>query len=358
MDKDNSTTHSRKRERGDKKTQEFSSKKALPFILLSLLFGIFIFFAAMIQNTIGFENAYVAATNFLNPQVDKLSSDNGRTNVLIMGRAGGEHEGKDLTDTIIVASVSLDEPDITLISIPRDLWIPEIRAKVNSAFYWGNQKDSDGGIPFAESTIEKVMGVPIHYALIIDFSAFKELVDAVDGVEVDVDRSFTDDLYPIAGKENDLCDGDVTFACRYEVISFAEGKQAMDGETALKFVRSRHSEGDEGTDTARSARQQKIIGALKKKTMSPQVYLNPNRVLSIFGVMKNSVEADMDAASGAILARKMLDAGDNIEQHLIPENLFINPPISRAYDLQYVFIPRAGNGVWTEIKSWVEGILF
>jgi LCP family protein required for cell wall assembly len=334
------------------KGPDISAKKVFPLILLAFLAGILIFIGLMVQNTVGLKNTYILASNFITAPVENVVSDNGRTNILIMGKAGGEHEGTDLTDTMILASVQLGKPTISLTSIPRDLWIPEIRAKVNSAYYWGNQR-SEGGIPFAKSTVEKVVGVPIQYGLVIDFSAFKDIVDAIGGIEVNVERPFTDQRYPIEGRENDLCDGDPLFACRYETLSFDAGAQKMDGDTALKFVRSRMAEGDEGTDQAREARQQKVIGAIKSKVMSPKVFLNPRRVIAVFDIVQNSVETDINIQTAAVLARKAVDAGESIKQYLIPDALLVNPPINKTYDSQYVFIPKAGNGNWKDVHAWV-----
>ncbi len=322
-----------------------------------ILVGILVYVGSIIQGTVGFRNAYLAVLNFLSPKIENVASVNGRTNILIMGKAGGVHEGSDLTDTMIVASVSLGKPSVSLVSIPRDLWIPEIRAKVNSAYYWGTQRE-EGGIPYAKSIAEKIIGAPIHYGLVINFSAFRDIVDAIGGIEINVDRGFTDKLYPIEGKGNDPCGGDPSFACRYETVTFNPGQQNMNGETALKFVRSRMAEGEEGTDTAREARQQKVIGEIKAEVLSPRVYLNPTRILAVFNVFKNSSETDINPVSGAVIVRIVFDAGSLVHQFLVPDELLIHPPTSKLYDGQYVFIPKAGNGVWTEIKAWaLEGPL-
>ncbi|KKR69912.1 MAG: Cell envelope-related transcriptional attenuator [Candidatus Woesebacteria bacterium GW2011_GWA2_40_7b] len=296
--------------------------------------------------------------------MNKLNSQNGRTNILVMGKAGGSHEGPDLTDTMLLISVGLNKPNITIVSLPRDLWIPEIRAKINSAYYWGKNgspyldvSEMGGGISFSKIIAGEVVGQTIQYGVIIDFSAFKDVVDALGGIRVDVSQSFTDNLYPIAGRENDTCGGDATFACRYRTVTFDAGSQIMNGDTALIFVRSRHAEGDEGTDTAREARQQKVIEAIKKKITSPLVFLSPKVELAMIRVLKKYVETDIDSTSAAIIARKVINGSKSINQFLIPQELLFNPPISKIYDNQYVFIPKAGNGKWVEIQKWVSKVL-
>lgn len=289
-------------------------------------------------------------SGFLFPKNSDIVNFNGRTNLLVMGIGGTEHTGGDLTDTMIVASTSIEGKSVSMISIPRDLWMPDIRAKINSAYHYG-------GVPMAKEETEKVIGAPIHFTVLVDFSGFKDVIDAMGGIEVNVERAFTDNLYPIEGRENDLCGGDRTYKCRYESITFNQGTQIMDGKTALKFVRSRHAEGDEGTDTAREARQQKVLDAIKTKILSSSTIFNPVKDIAIFNVVKNSVKTDIDGKSLAILARVIFSSRNSIKNELIPENLLFNPPISRTYDYQYVFIPKSGNGKWGEINSWFSSTL-
>ncbi len=322
-------------------------------ILLSLLFLILVFVgivAVNISKTIGLNNFYSFINNFVNAPIGKLANQNGRTNILVMGIGGKDHEGGDLTDTMIFVSLGLTKPEIVMISIPRDIWIPTIRAKVNSAYHYG-------GLTMAKNSVQEVLGVPVNYGVVLDFSAFKDIVDLLGGVSVNVEHSFIDPLYPIAGRENDLCNGDKLFKCRYESITFSEGDQIMNGETALKFVRSRHAEGDEGTDLAREARQQKVISAIENKIMDPKVFLNINKDFEIWKTVTKSMETDINIDSAAVLARKTLSAISLVNKYLIPESLLVNPPISAKYDKQYVFVPKAGNGNWKDVNEWTASLL-
>jgi len=284
-----------------------------------------------------------------------------------MGKAGGARpeDSPDLTDTMILVSVSLTKPDLVIVSIPRDLWIPDIRAKINSAYYWGDQTTPyfnnsgypGGKIGFAKTITAEVVGEPIQYGVVIDFSAFKDIVDALGGIQVNVQNSFADNLYPVAGKENDTCGGDPTLACRYQTVSFNAGSQTMNGDTALEFVRSRHAAGIEGTDIAREARQQLVIDAIKTKIMQPKVFLSPKIDLAMLGVIKKYVETDLNLPTAGILARKALEDDKDIKQYLIPQELLINPPVNAVYDQQSVFIPKAGNGKWQDINQWFLSVL-
>lgn len=323
------------------------------FVLITSIFlilsGILVF---DINRSIGLKNFYRVAKNFVQAPAQKISSENGRVNILVMGQAGSDHEGSDLTDTMILVSVSLTNPKIVMISIPRDLWIPEMRAKINSAYHYG-------GIDLAKDGVQKVLGVKVHYGALLNFSGFKDIVDVMGGITVNVEKEFTDPLYPIKGKENDLCLDDVskTLSCRYETLHFDAGVQLMDGERALKFVRSRHAPGDEGTDLAREARQQKVINAIENKLMDPNIFLNPQKSIAIWNVVTSSVQTDIELDTGAIIGRYVYNSISNIQRFLIPEDLLLNPPISDKFDKQYVFIPKAGNGKWSSVQSWANDVL-
>ncbi len=145
-------------------------------------------------------------------------------------------------------------------------------------------KGESGGGTMAKEVVGDVVGVPIEYHIAVDFDGFKKLTDALGGVDVEVPVSFDDYFYPIKGKENETCGKSASeiaklhelysdtqlhhqFECRYERIHFDKGKNHMDGETVLKFVRSRASV-QHGGDFARSQRQQAVILAMKEKLFS------------------------------------------------------------------------------------------
>ena len=306
----------------------------------------------------------MAISSFVFAPKNKVESSSGHTNILIMGKAGGSNAGPDLTDTMIFVSISRINQKISLVSIPRDLWMPDIRGKINSAYYWGktgspyvDAKNSGGGIGFAKMIASEVSGEPIQYGVVVDFLAFKDIIDAIGGIEVNVVTSFTDTFYPIAGRENDTCGGDLKLACRYMTVSFNAGLETMDGERALQFVRSRHAEGIEGTDLARETRQQMVIEAVKNKFSNPAVFLSPKVDLAMINIFKKYVETDMDPASAGVLARQALNGRNNIKQYVLPKGMLTNPPISKLYDNLYVFIPAVGNGDWQEINKWFYQIL-
>ena len=309
-----------------------------------------------------YQNILLLSDFIFTPQ-DKIKSVGNLTNVLILGKGGVGHDAPDLTDTLIFASVphpnwlktNNRENFISLVSIPRDIWVPELRIKINSSYYWGNKKEPGGGLILAKSTAEEVVGKPIQYVIVIDFFGFKKIVDLLEGIEVEVGNSFSDDKYPISGKEEDLCGGDPEFKCRYETLRFTQGKQVMDGDTALKFVRSRNAVGDEGTDFARVARQQKVISAIQKKILSRQILLSPKKLIALRDAIIESIETDIDPSEGTILIRRLFQARNNVESHVLPEEYLDIPIKSPNFDNLYVFVPKDDS--WNSVHDWVDCIL-
>jgi len=231
----------------------------------------------------------------------------------------------------------------------------------------------------AEAAVGKITGQDVDYGIRIDFSGFVKAVDIVGGLDVNVENSFDDYQYPISGKEDDSCGKTpeelqnlasasakqqvLELSCRYKQLHFNKGLQHMDGETALEFVRSRHAVGDEGSDFARSKRQEKVIKAFKDKILSAQTLINPAKILNLYNVLKGSIDTDIkqDEFDDFIrLAQKMQQAKinsaviDTGEEKTKRQGLLINPPITRDYNLEWVLIPRLGNGNFTEIQKYID----
>jgi LCP family protein required for cell wall assembly len=164
-----------------------------------------------------------------------------RINFILLGMGGAGHSGPYLTDTIILASFKPSTKQASIISIPRDMIVPidsQNYRKINSVYTIGKQ-NGEGGGEFTKKVISETLGLPVHYFVAVDFAGFVEIIDAIDGIEVTVDRSFTDHQFP-------------TEDYKYQKVSFEEGEQKMDGITSLKFARSRHGNNGEGSDFARS----------------------------------------------------------------------------------------------------------
>lgn len=305
-----------------------------------------------------------------------LKKTDNRINVLFLGIGGGKHEGPLLTDTIMYISIDPKEKRLTLVSLPRDLWVPDLNEKINTAYAYGERKLKGGGLTLAKATVEKILNQRVDYVLRLDFNGFVRAVDTIGGIEVDVERSFQDFQYPISGKETDTCGytGEefekratdsailLAFPCRFQHISFKKGKQHMDGEEALRFVRSRHGTANEGTDFARARRQEKVIEAFKNKIFSLGTLFNPNRVMGLYDVVKDSIDTDIrqeEYDDFIKLVREMEKAETNsvVFYYTDPgeseQGIVINPPQSKKYKDMWVIIPRLGNGNFKEIQEYV-----
>jgi polyisoprenyl-teichoic acid--peptidoglycan teichoic acid transferase len=354
-------------------------RKKRPLILISV---VVVFLAIFVYKT---ASVYPFLFQLIFNKGVELKQTNNNINVLLLGIGGGSHDGPNLTDTIILASVNTKTNKVVLTSIPRDLWVPDLTTnvkKINEAYADGESKRKGGGLIEAEAIVGKITGQSIDYGVRIDFSGFVKAVDVMGGLDVNVDNAFDDYMYPISGKEDESCentDEDIKaytesgtasaemdlakFPCRYKHLHFNTGLQHMDGETALEFVRSRHATGDEGSDFARSKRQEKIIKAFKDKALSAQTLINPAKVLELYGILKGSIDTDIkqdefddfirlgNQIRTAKIVSSVIDTGDDAVNR---PGLLINPPISSAYGYAWVLIPRTGNGNFTEIQNYIS----
>lgn len=281
----------------------------------------------------------------------------GRTNIIILGTGGDGHDGPDLADSLMLASIRLDSGKTSLVSIPRDIWVPSLRAKINTAYHYGFEKQATtGGLLLAKSAVSEILNQPIHFAIKIDFSAFVQAVDILGGVDIDVEREFTDSEYPIPGMENDLCDGDPETKCRYETVRFTAGPQHMDGQRALKYVRSRHSTDPlEGTDFARSKRQEKVLAAIQAKLLSIKNLKNSEIYQDLYQLALDSVVTDITPQYYSTFFQLGLKMRRQPFTTLSIEDQLENPPISPKYDYQWVLIPKGGDN--SALSQQVSSIL-
>ncbi|MEK7517214.1 MAG: LCP family protein [Patescibacteria group bacterium] len=309
-----------------------------------------------------------------------LKKENSNINILILGTGGGKHEGPDLTDTIIFASIDRTKNRVALVSIPRDLWITDLNAKINTAYSNAEAKRKGEGIMLANAVVRKVVNRTIDYTVRIDFDGFIETIDILGGVDIKAQSAFDDYKYPITGKENDPCgysDDDIKafiatssseidiqekFFCRYKHLHFDPGLIHMDGETALEFVRSRHAQGSDGTDFSRSKRQEQMIKAVMDKVFSINFFLNPAKVISVYNTLQGNIDTNIkeeeiddfikliNKMKKAKIKSVVLDYGEREKKR---PGLLANPPIS-AYQNQWVLIPRIGQNDFSEIHKYID----
>ena len=207
-----------------------------------------------------------------------------RINILLLGIGGAGHDGPYLTDTNIILSIKPSTKEVALISVPRDLGVKipgHDWRKINSAGAFGEAENPGSGGEFARKVFADTFDVEIPYYIRIDFKAFQELIDEVGGVTVNVPRAFTDKAFP-----------GPNFS--YTTIHFDTGVQTLNGQHALEFSRSRHGDNGEGSDFARSHRQQLVLMALKEKFLSFGTYANPLLVQKIWDSLSTHITTNLN----------------------------------------------------------------
>ncbi len=349
------------------------------FILL-----FFFIVAITVLAGIQFETQLITLTKLIFTSTPSLKQTNNKTNILLLGIGGGNHAEPNLTDTIMVASIDRQNNKVTLISIPRDLWITQVGdngGKINEAYADGQMDNKNNGLQKAEAVVGMVTGLPIHYGFRIDFGGFVKAIDLINGIDVDVIDTLDDYHYPIDGQEDNLCGHTQTeiqifndtnpteqqtwdfFSCRYMHLHVPAGVQHMDGKTALAFARSRHGVGNEGTDFARSRRQQLVIEAIRTKVFSLGIILNPQKIMDLYTIIQNSIDTNIPKSTfpelinlaqkfkNAAIHTAVIDYGDASQNRA---GLLISPPISSNYYYEYVLLPRVGKENFSEIQWYVS----
>lgn len=283
-----------------------------------------------------------------------------RINILLMGRGGINHPGGLLTDSIMLVSIEPNSKKIATISIPRDLLVTikgHGQDKINSAFSDGyneyynknctGKKSKDGacidealksGAELTKTTVADTIGLPINYYFVIDFEGFKQFIDALGGVDVNVEKAIVDYAYPDAKMTG------------YDPFKIKAGNQHLDGATALKYARSREST----SDFDRSRRQQQIIVAVKEKIVSSGTIANPKKLSDLIKIVGDHIRTDLTPAELKALAEfgQKIDTANIISRVLSNggDGLLISDSSSGTYYLK----PKSGN--FDAIKRMIQNI--
>lgn len=234
---------------------------------------------------------------------------NGRKNVLLLGVDSLETRGNalPLTDTMMLVSINLKKSTITTLPIPRDLWHPEYKTKINALYTYGLDRYPENPARFPTEVLSKMTGVPIHHTIVLSMNRVAELIDLMGGITIDVPIGFEDTQFPRP-------DVDVTTerdpAKLYQTVRFQPGTQQMDGQTALAYIRSRHGNNDQNTDEARASRQQLVIAALMDKVSNPKVVLNPQLLGKLYAFYAQAFAPAMSVEEVIATGKKLLSTKD------------------------------------------------
>lgn len=218
-------------------------------------------------------------------------------NVLLLGTdARADDNSPPRTDTIILLTLDPNTLTVGMLSLPRDLWVPIPTIgnnKINTAYQWGEETGyAGGGVQLIKDTVSQFIGQSVPYHIRVNFSGFVELVDMIEGVDVVVPQTIHDETYPTADYG-------------VETFHLEAGSQHLDGETALKYARTRHVDSDYG----RARRQQTLIRAVMDKVLRADMIptLLP-KALPLLSTMRNSIETDIPLATQIELANYMRQA--------------------------------------------------
>ncbi len=282
---------------------------ALAFVLFvtgGILFG-YIFYSALSERMTQPLNPVQAAVPVLpsnksstpasSPEPNTTAAPSGtlskeRVNILLLGidQRDSEAGQPTRTDTMILLTIDPVGKTMGMLSIPRDLWVPipgldkALEERINAAHFFGDlYKYPGGGTVLAKKTVQYNLGVPVHYYVRVDFKAFEKIVDALGGVTINVETAIRDTEYP---------DGN------YGIISIyiPAGVQHMDGETALRFVRTRHADSDFG----RTRRQLQFLMAMRDQALKLNILPKAPSLISQF---RDSIKTDMSANEILSMAR-------------------------------------------------------
>ncbi len=283
--------------------------------------------------------AVAAALYFYVDQTTLNGERAGRVNIMVLG----VDDAATLSDTIMVVSISTkkDEPyKVAMVSLPRDMYvdIPGFgSSKINAAYTYGQNNDYPGGGPaLSKKVVEQTLDLPIHYYVVMDFTGFKEVINAVGGVDVDVKTAIEDPYYP-------------DYSSGYAPFSISTGPQHLNGEQALAYARSRQTT----SDFDRAARQQQVAVAFKDKVLSSRLFTNPTEIAKLQTTLKDHFKTDLSLREMAKLGQISRELQPNaVTRHVIDSsNLLVASP---RYG--YGLIPREGVGNFTEIKEFVRNI--
>ncbi|MBV8085115.1 MAG: LCP family protein [Chloroflexi bacterium] len=269
-----------------------------------------------------------------------LATPRAQEHILILGYGGGDHPGAYLSDSMML--VLNDGARQAELSIPRDLWMPmpgsNNRAKINDALQLGyNSGGLDTGGDMAAKAVANVTGMPVTGWVLQDFDGFRQMVDALGGVDVNVQRTFSAQ-YPV----NDDPDIDPS----WKIVHFDAGSQHMDGERALEFARARYADNPaEASDFARSQRQQLLVAAIRQKLTSPAGAL---RLLPLVNAVSTAVHTNLPPTE---LAGFVTGFHPESAKHLALDdsNVLVD---GRSADGQDILLPK--NGDYNLIATYLK----
>lgn len=305
------------------------------------------------------------ANKLLTPTALK-GEDRGHVNILIVGNSVDDpgHSGADLTDSIMLLSIDPSNHKGILLSIPRDLYVdvPGVgHQKINAAYHWGNVQKfqgpfyPSGGIGLLEKVVSDNLGIPIDYFMLVNYSALRNIVNVVGGIDIKINSSdprglFDPNISPV--DEGPL--------------KLSNGWHHLDGQTALNLARARGDPanngqvayGFAGSDFTRTEHQRQIFAALEPKLFSSKVLFNPHKVEQILDALDGNLKTDLQINEARRIAQFFKDTSmQNIKSAALSDNNVQHLQSYTTYDGQAALIPAAGLDNFASIKHYITKLL-
>ena len=272
-----------------------------------------------------------------------IGEDIGRVNFVLLGvpGAGEDVDGPDLTDTIMVASLSVEDNKGLLFSLPRDLYvrIPGYgNSKLNAVYKIGQAQGENGGGEAISQILRETLGLDIPYYLKVDFNGFEQLIDELGGITIEVEQDLYDDQYPTVDKG-------------YEVLDIKAGTYTMDGAMALKYARSRQST----SDFDRAERQQKLILATREKALSLNLLSQPSKALSIMEILNDSFETNLNLNE----LKRLFGLVKDFDSTTLETKVFNDSPTGLLYGtrVEEVYVLRPVGDDYNIMVNYVEQVI-
>lgn len=278
----------------------------------------------------------------------------GRVNVLLLGKGGPGHDGADLTDTLMIASIDSCQKEVGLLSIPRDLYVKmpgDGSMKINSVYalakeqaIYNGASEAEAekkGIEATEKVVEEVTGIPMHYYAMVDFEAFRKAIDTVEGVDVNAKEQLYD---PTVAWENN-----------WSPVLAKQGVNHFNGKQALLYARSRY--GSSRGDFDRAERQREILLALQDKVLTLGTFTNPVKLTQLFNAFGNHVQTNLSVDDILSLYEVM----GGVEDHKVVSISLADPPNDFVTTDNIgglsVVVPKAGTYEYGAIHTYVRTTL-
>ena len=211
---------------------------------------------------------------------EEVITDSETEYILLTGKWWGTHDAPDLTDTLIVLGINESAETITMLSVPRDLYVNFPRTneagKINEVYFHWLQRWEEAAMQDLMGKVSQVIGKEIEHYINLDFRGFIEIVDLLDWVEVTLEQNFVDNQYPDSNYW-------------YRTFILKKWTWTLSWEVALMYVRSRYST----SDFDRSSRQQYVISALRDKISELWYFKDRKTILELYGIIETYIDTNL-----------------------------------------------------------------